>query len=101
MSDKPEISVQQPIDLTDFQNAISRRLVPTGAPGEVLDEDTGLTHAPGLVKGARPRLRAIIQEGVEREAKGRSWPSRAARREWVRTETRRRYHALTTPSSLG
>jgi hypothetical protein len=65
------------------------------------DPTTGLTTTGEGLKGPRQCFRSLLQKQVEQEAtSGRvKWPSRSARRAWVRDETKRRYLVITAPST--
>jgi hypothetical protein len=78
---------------TPFLDRVRRLQKSAVALPEGFDPDTGVTTTDEGLKGPRTRFRALLQQAVEREANsGRmSWPSRAARRAWVRDETKRRY----------
>lgn len=73
---------------------------PAGASAG-LDPTTGATTLPsGAVVIPRARLRDYLKGCVEQEAMGRSWPHRSARREWIRTEVKRRYTQLVNPDPI-
>lgn len=87
-------------DLTPFYDALRRGAEAHQSGLKGYDAATGLTEAGGLIKGSRARFRAVIATTVEREAReGGPWPSRAARRAWVRAEVARRYRSMVSGSA--